>query len=545
MMDASIDSVRAGFVDLVLLSSTTAGATAETSTISTIDCDCVISGGDCPIPSDPAHPGETSPPLPFLDAFKSLVEWLNTNTDLFGVAHQVSVPPPNGMKAEVEKNESLLPTVYQAAYSAPLILNWAKFAKAIGDDPDTLETICGAVYQRNTQNQLKNSLDRLQAVASTLYSSFLNQDKRLHLDLPLIAKLPPLVMFQRIGLSGPFTITPESMGELFGGSVAVVSVPGTYAQHPILWSALSHEVGGHDVLHAQPNLINELKRKLAAGIKDRQMSDLWQHWIDESASDAYGTLLYGPSFVLNLSFFFSALNLQVSRTPNDAEWLRTISYTGPDGELDPHPTDILRLSLGIGVVRALKGLSMETKEKYIKLIEDLLGFLAPASKVTQIELQGMGKFPIKMMQDIAEEVGELIVTAELDCLKGHSIQDLITWADLDENIAVCLANKVAIPNADMTTTHPFKTSAHILSAATLAVLKDPAKYQTITENVNSLLDMRFAKDKIWSLKTLRHRMYIAGRRKVSVPHTTMASHSEVTTTATATSGGRGLFAFFS
>lgn len=82
-------------------------------------------------------------------------------------------------------------------------------------------------------------------------------------------------------------------------------------------------------------------------------------------SDVYGTLHYGPQFTLNLAFFFSALNLLAGG--RDGDWLRFT--TGQrNGRLGVHPTDILRVSLGVGVLKGLRGLSDATKQQYTRVL---------------------------------------------------------------------------------------------------------------------------------------------------------------------------------
>ncbi|MCP6768916.1 hypothetical protein NL529_29135, partial [Klebsiella pneumoniae] len=57
---------------------------------------------------------------------------------------------------------------------------------------------------------------------------------------------------------GPYTVESDEMLKRFGTPIGVVSLPATYRDHPIIWASLSHEVCGHDVVHADEGLLPEL-----------------------------------------------------------------------------------------------------------------------------------------------------------------------------------------------------------------------------------------------------------------------------------------------
>ncbi len=163
-----------------------------------------------------------------LDNFKEIVYYLVKNTDLFGQEAEVSVPAQSQMKGEVQKNSPLLPKAFQDGYSLPLIQNFEHLMRLLNNDHTFTETICAPVYQRaeSYNPTIKSALNRFQVVIDTLYEGFLQAEERIDLDLPLIEKVPPMAMFQKSGQSGPFTITPETMQQLFSGNIAVVSLPG-------------------------------------------------------------------------------------------------------------------------------------------------------------------------------------------------------------------------------------------------------------------------------------------------------------------------------
>lgn len=50
---------------------------------------------------------------------------------------------------------------------------------------------------------------------------------------------------------------------------------------------------------------------------------------------------------------------------------------------------------------------------------------------------------------------------------------------------------------------PFKTTAHILSAATIAVLSNPGAWKVVNENTTKQLDFAFKNDRTWNPVLMR------------------------------------------
>src|SRR6195952_4548992 len=168
-----------------------------------------------------------------------------------------------------------------------------------------------------------------------------------------------------------------------GTATSVVSLPQSYRDHPIIWSSLTHEVCGHDIVHADEQLVPEL----VAGIRalfcpqgfnpyaeslegDELNALIWSYWIDEAVADVYGVLNMGPTFAINLgAFLYAFINrslVKFDRDPLPVPSLQTASGPGNDDRrMDNHPTDILRLHLAIGVIESLTGLSSDKKNEYI------------------------------------------------------------------------------------------------------------------------------------------------------------------------------------
>ena len=298
-------------------------------------------------------------------------------------------------------------------------------------------------------------------------------------------------------------------------SVGIVSLPSTYKDSPLLWAALAHETGGHDVLHAEDGLLDELAQTVQnlfdptpvqpgkTPTQNQILGLLWSNWIDEAASDMYGILNIGPTFAINLAAFFAALNAD---GPDPFPSLSTASGANPDrnGELDEHPTDILRLHLAIGAVESLSGLAKSSVQSYVASITALATLCAhgaqsitlngklPVDQDHVIPLNNV-QLPIAAMQDAARRVGAAIVGAKLDALKGHGIQEIETWDDGDESTALHIAslflNGSSVAGAG--------DDAQLLAGATLAAVQSPDQYDQITKLLNGGLDDSFAKDPIW------------------------------------------------
>jgi uridine phosphorylase len=434
---------------------------------------------------------------------------------LLGVKLTKNTPPlpPYGskptlakVKTAVDGGAPFLPPVYRDGYAAALQSHLASLVSRTtrSGDLTSLQTLTGAVYQHN--QAAAPQLDRFLAVVSNLFRSFLDKTKRSNVGVPLVETLPPLAMFQFEGADGPFTITAEQVNSEISASVGVVSLPAAYRDHPFLWTSLSHETGGHDVTHADTDLLPELGQAaigLFAG-SDPAMGQLWSYWIDEASADVYGILNMGPTFGFNLAVFFSALLAQLQGVTSAPPTLRTQSGADDAGRLDVHPTDILRLHLALGVVESLVSLSNTAKDTYTAQLLELAGLLCPKG-VTTVELQGSmeladgstkvisSSFPLVEMQDHARRVGALIATAKLKALGGHSIQDIETWDDADEAKALQISGQLESNKA----VTGIGDDAQLLAGFNLAMISQPALYQKATALIAAGLDESFAKDPYW------------------------------------------------
>lgn len=437
-------------------------------------------------------------------------DFLASGTPAFGAR-----PTELKLKGLVTKSESSLPAPFRSGYVTPLLGRFdSLFARVAPSSAFFVETLTGCIYQ-HADKETQPQLNRFLAVISDLYLSFLNRSTRKNLQIELSETLPPLAVYQSDASNGPFTIPCDMIGNLTGGKIGVVSLPATFANHPLFFASLAHETGGHDVIHADRGLMQQLRQQVYSLFPDSGndgLGLLWDYWMDEAAADTYGILNMGPSFAFNLAMLLSVF---IAQSTPDAKGkagsskvrkpasLRNASGAGDNNAMDVHPTDLLRLGLAQGAIQAQQGLSQSTRDTYTNQIAALAQELGRGA--TTIELTGQvagingqsknfqQAFPLEMMQAAARKVGAMIATTPLAALAGHSIQDIETWDDGDENAAVKIAGRLhsgfsVVSGGD---------DAQLMAGLTLAVLQEPAKYASFTKSINDALDESFSSDPIW------------------------------------------------
>ena len=418
------------------------------------------------------------------------------------------------LAAAIASALDFMPLAYRQAYVTPVQQSLGRLAIATneegGDDP--AETVLGAIYEHGPNSKVAAPLRRFLVVVSDLYNSFIAREKRQHLNLPLLERLPPLATFRHDGSLGPYTYTADVMQQVIGAKIGIVSLPSVYRDHPLLWGSLAHETGGHDVVHADPGFLGELKvgagnvmLAFAASTGTYAqlgplLSALWQHWIDEATADVFGVLNIGPAFALNIAAWLMALRARLGQTT--LPHLLTNSGTMDGSSLDPHPTDILRIDLAIGAISALRSLDSAVKARYLTLLRQIGDAAAGGASTVELDgyLQGTDdasfpisvSLPLPLMQATASTLGAMIATAPFAALGGRSIQDIETWDDFDESAA-----RMIFSCTDAGTAGAIGDPALILAGGTLAALNNPAAYESVNERIADALDIAAERDRIW------------------------------------------------
>jgi hypothetical protein len=432
----------------------------------------------------------------------------------FGGTAGPAVPIGDALTDAVSEASPFLPISYIEKYAVHLekhLPRLRKLESANRIEAAMLETVSAVVYQHRDWTEPSAPLKRFLAVVSNFYRSFLAAEKRARIHVKLSSVLPPLAMFQHEGSNGPFTITVEDVKRLTGAEVSLVSLPMTYADDPILWAALAHEVGGHDVIHADSGLLHELSRAVPGafagvpippGVSREQLNQLWSFWMDEAAADVYGILNLGPALTICQAAYFAALFAAKPEAPARLGMESGFHEDDPMKALDDHPTQILRLHLAIGVIETLSNLSPRARTAYIDFIEALARSMSTGDTVAidgNIPLERDHsehislKAPLSFMQQVARNVGAFIATATLSALAGHSIQNIETWDDSDEErstsvmTALLRGESIALLGDD----------AQMLAGSILALLFDPDLYGLVKAALNEGLDLSFKRDPIW------------------------------------------------
>jgi len=133
------------------------------------------------------------------------------------------------------------------------------------------------------------------------------------------------------------------------------------------------------------------------------------------------------------------------------------------GVIGPHPIDILRIHMAIGVIESLVGLSRKRKADYSRLLRGIADFCTHnaydqghgvTNKVKiegRIPIQGdysvevKIKIPLSEATASARRVGGFIASFRLGALANKTIQDLETWDDSDENLAQTVCDRLVKP----------------------------------------------------------------------------------------------------
>ena len=403
-----------------------------------------------------------------------------------------------GLSTLVLNGRDYMPKEYTGPYADALMTSFKNDAyvqaltkqykedlnKGVNDDEASqnirkvADAVTGAVADWKGDAATRVGLNRFLRVAHSIYKSVKPAAN------PNNPDLPPLVTFAPTLRWGPHTLNPMKSREVTGAPIAVVSMPYTYQDHPLLWSALAHEVGGHDALHRRDDIVAELKTQLqnhyAAIDALHGWNGVWLRFVEEAMADVCGVLAMGPSFAVSLLAWLSAV--QRIGIPGPVPVLGTVGthFRIRAGEVqDDHPPDLLRIYVAMGVVDALTYLSPASKQQWIETLTEVAE--AAAGGATTIDSYNENgalalRYPLEMLAASAREAGKFIATVKLITLSGQSIQDLKTWTDDDE----AAASAFAAVDATL-------TPLQLLAGATMALYDQKADYATLSSVLNQKL----------------------------------------------------------
>lgn len=395
-----------------------------------------------------------------------------------------------------------LPYVYQEAAGKPFIaflknLGRNRFLRifngqATDGQSQTLQQILpDAALALLVYNSI--SENAFEEIVSDLYSNFLSEEGRAGkqggrpINPPEYGVLPPLVKFGNQN-AGPYTWTADGTYQLLGMRCAVVSLPPAQIKGGIFaWSALGHETGGHDIIHADQGLLNEISyaiyNAVLAKTRNAQLASYWAKCTDEIASDAFGYLHMGPSVGVSLIGYFRALG-------NGK--LRTIGSTD-----DTHPIDLLR---GYFAAAVAKRLGIPDAASWSQVIyAETQKDNAPLYFVDS--QRRYYAFPASFNDAVAsaDVVAEAILRTPMTRLEGYTIQKIIDWDKFDQDIVDSL-----VPVIKTNSTLPANVqgpgfyAAYVVAAATQAALQAGSNLTEIFNNMQTYLATMHFQNPTWS-----------------------------------------------
>ena len=411
-----------------------------------------------------------------------------------------------------------MPTVYQQAYAMPVIqfltdqLGEEQFFQVFSGPPqdeesamlqEVLPDLCLAILAYGNNPYQPQATAAFEELVSDFYLGFLAKERTDRIPTPPLEVLAPLVKWGNPD-AGPYTLPVDATSQFGIRGVAVVSLPPPLAQAGLIsWVSLGHETGGHDVVHAYPNLLNELKREISAKVyaqfKSQALANYWANCIDESISDVCGMLNVGPTAGLGLIAFFRGM------MPDGK--LRVIG-----GMQDPHPIDVLRGFMASKLVSELNfsGAAEWSKVIYNESVKDLGG-----RKLYLVdERTGQYRpFPVDTATAIksAYVAADVLVNAKLSSLGGHSFKDIENWTNADQAAAdmIGAAMRAGKPLPPAYEGDQFY-AAHVVAAAAQEAFRTGSNIPSLFRFMISYLNLMNQENLVWASASA-HALAISSR----------------------------------
>ena len=423
------------------------------------------------------------------------------------------------LRGRLEAARGAFPPLYQRDFVQPYIakldeLGPSGFAQILVRDPDRAGVaglvldMAQAILQRGERFQIRAS-DAFQEVVGDLYDGFLSAEDRQGVNPPEHGTTPPLVKWGNPD-SGPYTF-PVNATSIFGARAAVVNLPPANARKGLFaWPALGHETGGHDILHADDGLPEQLAEAIARSLEDmgNGLADYWSERIDETASDVLGILNMGPAAAIGLLVYFRGINKALAGEA-------ILRNRGPAA--DPHPADIVRGYLAAETVALLP---FAQSGAWAKVIAD-----ETDKDARDIVLVGR-RFDRETARESARRVADAIVNTRVQALENHSLGSIQTWRDGDEQ-KVAIVRRVLTTAGDLPETSTSKIyAAHVVAAAAVEALANGDDIPIIFDRMIAILAKEHARNPVWGPLLVRHPGNIA-RDFAYLPRRRMAVDEDV------------------
>ncbi len=405
----------------------------------------------------------------------------------------------SGLIARVEACRKNLPPLYRRKVIKPFLTSMEQlgnegFNKVLMNDPGKegeaglMMDIAQAILQHGERYERKPTAS-YQEVVSDIYDGFMSADDRRGIKLPDHDVVSPLVKWGRPDY-GPYT-WPVDVTSYFGAGAAVVNLPPAHAYRGLFaYAALGHETAGHDVLHADDGLRDELAAAVEAALTEKNlganMAEYWASRIDESASDVLGILNMGPVVGISIIGYFRAMNAAYG-------FGRRLRNDGP--EYDDHPADIVRGYLAASTVKLLK---VRTAKKWSAAIE-----AETDRDVSTIRLAGE-KVTEKDAKFSADVVAATIAKTKLRSLANHAFQEIQDWRDSDDEV-VCELCPILASMGKLPTRYARGTyAAHVVVGAITLALKKDANIPVIFDRMQGILKIMHDANPSWGPLYIEH-----------------------------------------
>lgn len=462
---------------------------------------------------------ESGPPLQnVIDPGVRLPQWTLRDLDsvLKEIVDPANIPPEfppryrTGYVARLRKNRSsviaglrrkqteFLLQQEGVEYSAEKAQQWADLLA---------EAIVGWGNEENIE-----ILRRFAAVVSDIYYGFFLEARRANPDLKPGTYYPPMIaLMEDRKRWGPHALNGREMFELSRSAIGVVALPRNFSDHPLFWTLLAHEVGGHSATNGisaglgHPWHLLDIPGQIVDSVTDKVIHEkewlpVWKHWAVEMAADVYGLLFMGPYFVVSLAAFLSWAKARDPFGPQTPlGCLENVIYLRNGVLADDHPPDILRLWLAMGVADAMIEKGESHAKAWITLFEEILESAKGTTNTLDVHDVTVGGISLRIeSQPLFEDARRMGRHIALTCLSVPSssagtrgIIDLVKWTEADERLAMTV-RKLVEETPDDTGDHGRNfTSAHLLAGATMAIFDGKADYTRTTGFLNSALSARF------------------------------------------------------
>jgi hypothetical protein len=416
-----------------------------------------------------------------------------------------------------------LPSIYQEVFLDPLknlllTQDYTTILHAMDSGGGPWGDWLAAIEQRQKGYQ-REATRAFEECIADLYDGFLSMEERKGIKPPDHQTVSPLVEWGR-SKWGPYT-WPAPTGNKIGMKMSVVSMPPAYSKNIAFWSALGHEAGGHDILHADDGLLKEIGNKVEAEIlkcqndpefkfKDQKAivngrekplpicaAAYWKYTIDETASDVCGVLNLGPAAGIGLATLLIPLRARQNLKMR-------LSNSCPSSSF--HPIDTLRILLAADVVRELPDLDVKIANAWADVLENIVKEYRENENElilyteTADNVHGDDKMPYEGMREIVKIVADTIAFTPFESLEGHQISEINTWTNEDEIITMKITDDLIAkkePSIESESDDEEDIyAAHILAGAIIALAKSP-DIDTTTQLATKALNKLHNNNPVW------------------------------------------------